>query len=171
MIGCSDSRVPLEVMTGAQPGDMFVHRNIGNQVYSTDLNVLSVIHFAVRILDVDHIIICGHTNCHALRAADGAESLGILDHWISGVRNTIRRHRPELAACASQDARLHRLSVLNVLQQMGVLSRMPTVLDAWSRGRRPVLHGWVYDIGTGHIETVVEAIDSVERATAQLPQG
>ncbi len=171
MIGCSDSRVPLEVMTGALPGDMFVHRNIGNQVYSTDLNVSSVLHFAVEILEIPHIIVCGHTNCHALRAADGAASLGILDHWISGVRNTIRRHKSELAESPTPDARLQRLSELNVLQQVGVLSRMPTILDAWSRGHGPMLHGWVYDIGTGRIKTVVERVDGVERAAALLPQG
>ncbi len=171
MIGCSDSRVPLEVMTGALPGDMFVHRNIGNQVYATDFNVLSVIQFAVQVLRVEHIIVCGHSNCGALRAAEQPAGMGILDHWIAGVRNTIRRHRGELDGCGSEDERLRRLSELNVLQQVGALSRTPTVLDAWSTGKRPLLHGWVYDIGTGHLDKVVEAIDGVERATALLPTG
>lgn len=171
MIGCSDSRVPLEVMTGALPGDMFVHRNIGNQVNSTDFNVLSVLHFAVQVLQVEHIIVCGHSNCGALRAAEGTKSFGILDHWISGVRNTIRRNRPELEQLKTEEQRLQRLSELNVLQQLGVLSRTPTVLDAWSRGKKPLLHGWVYDIGNGHVEQVVEAIDSSESATKLLPQG
>lgn len=171
MIGCSDSRVPLEVMTGAQPGDMFVHRNIGNQVYATDLNVLSVVHFAVTILDVKHIIVCGHTNCGALRAAEKTAGMGIVDHWIAGVRNTIRRHKSELEQFTGEEERLRRLSELNVLQQVGVLSRTPTVLDAWSRGQRPLLHGWVYDIGTGHVKPVVESIGSVEQAGAALPTG
>lgn len=171
MIGCSDSRVPLEVMTGALPGDMFVHRNIGNQVYATDFNVLSVLHFAVVVLKVEHIIVCGHSNCGALRAAEGTASFGILDHWLAGVRNTIRRNRAELAACKGEDQRLQRLSELNVMQQLGVLSRTPTILDAWSRGKRPLLHGWVYDIGNGHVERVVDAIDGVEAATRLLPQG
>jgi carbonic anhydrase len=171
MIGCSDSRVPLEVMTGALPGDMFVHRNIGNQVHSTDFNVLSVIHFAVHVLAVDHIIVCGHSNCSALRAAEGSRSNGVLDHWLSGVRNTIRRNRSELDGFDTQERRLRRLSELNVLQQLGVLSRTPTILDTWSRGAKPLLHGWVYDIGTGHVERVVEAIDGVEAATNLLPQG
>ena len=168
MIGCSDSRVPLELMTGALPGEMFVHRNIGNQVFSTDFNLLSVLHFAVNMLQVKHIIVCGHSNCGALKAASGTTSHGIVDHWLSNVRNTIRWHRAELDACPTEEARLQRLSELNVLQQVGILSRTPTVLDAWSRGKRPLLHGWVYDIGTGLMQRVVDPIDGVEMA-ALLP--
>jgi carbonic anhydrase len=169
MIGCSDSRVPLELMTGALPGEMFVHRNIGNQVWSTDFNVLSVLHFAVQVLQVKHIIVCGHSNCGALQAADGNDALGILDHWLSDIRNTIRWNRAELDACRTREERYDRLSELNVKQQLGMLSRTPTVLDAWSRGRRPMLHGWVYDIGTGLVKRVVEAVDSVEHAAKVLP--
>jgi carbonic anhydrase len=168
MIGCSDSRVPLELMTGALPGEMFVHRNIGNQVFSTDFNLLSVLHFAVNMLQVKHIIVCGHSNCGALKAASGTTSHGIVDHWLSNVRNTIRWHREELDACPTEETRLQRLSELNVLQQVGILSRTPTVLDAWSRGKRPLLHGWVYDIGTGLMQRVVDPIDGVEKA-ALLP--
>jgi carbonic anhydrase len=169
MIGCSDSRVPLELMTGALPGEMFVHRNIGNQVWSTDFKVLSVLHFAVQVLQVKHIIVCGHSTCGALQAADGNDSLGILDHWLSDIRNTIRWNRAELDACRTREERYDRLSELNVKQQLGMLSRTPTVLDAWSRGRRPMLHGWVYDIGTGLVKRVVEAVDSVEHAAKVLP--
>lgn len=168
MIGCSDSRVPLELMTGALPGEMFVHRNIGNQVWSTDVNMLSVLAFAVNVLDVGHIIVCGHSNCGALKAAMGTKSFGVLDHWLSDIRNTIRWHRSELDAEETSEARLARLSQLNVMQQLGILSRTPTILDAWSRGRRPVLHGWVYNIGTGLVERVVEGIDGPEKA-AVLP--
>ena len=171
MIGCSDSRVPLELMTGALPGEMFVHRNIGNQVWATDLNVLSVVQFAVDVLRVEHIIICGHSNCGALKAATAESAHGVLDHWLSDVRNTMRWHREELAACPDPESRLRRLSQLNVLQQVAVLSRTPIILDAWARGQRPMLHGWVYDIGTGLIERVAEAIDSPERAKAILPKG
>jgi carbonic anhydrase len=171
MIGCSDSRVPLELMTGALPGEMFVHRNIGNQVWSTDLNVLSVVHYAVHVLKVRHIIVCGHSNCGALKAASDDRSYGVLDYWLADIRNTMRWHRTELAACTSEDARLQRLSRLNVLQQVGELSRLPTVLDAWAGGNSPKLHGWVYDIGTGLIERVAEAIDSAESAARVLPRG
>jgi carbonic anhydrase len=164
MIGCSDSRVPLELMTGALPGEMFVHRNIGNQVWSTDMNVLAVVDFAVRMLHVEHIIVCGHSNCGALTAASGTRSLGVLDYWLADIRNTIRWHAEELDGFRDGEARLRRLSELNVLQQVGHLSRMPTVLDAWSSGRSPLLHGWVYDIGTGLVERVIEGIGSVTDA-------
>lgn len=170
VIGCSDSRVPLELMTGALPGEMFVHRNIGNQVWETDLNVISVLQFAVNVLDVEHVIVCGHSNCGALKAASGPASNGIIDNWLSHVRNVIRWNTKELDACSDTSARLHKLSHLNVLQQVGVLSRMPVVRDAWTRGKRPMLHGWVYDIGSGLIERVVEQVDSPERATELLPR-
>lgn len=169
IIGCSDSRVPLELMTGALPGEMFVHRNIGNQVWETDMNVQAVVQFAVDVLDVEHIIVCGHSNCGALKAASADPAHGLLDHWLSNIRSTIRWHAGELDACASQLQRLHRLSHLNVLQQVGILSRTPIVLDGWRCGKRPMLHGWVYDIGSGLIERVVEGIDGVE-AAAGLPQ-
>ncbi len=170
VIGCSDSRVPLELMTGALPGEMFVHRNIGNQVWETDLNVLSVLQFAVNVLDVEHVIVCGHSNCGALKAAGGPLSNGLVDHWLSDIRDIIRWHKAELDAAKDPEERLHRLSHLNVLQQVGVLSRTSIILDAWSRGKRPMLHGWVYDIGSGLIERVVEQVDSVERANAVLPK-
>lgn len=164
MIGCSDSRVPLELMTGALPGEMFVHRNIGNQVWSTDMNVLSVLDFAVRMLEVHHIIVCGHSNCGALTAATGERSAGVLDYWLADIRNTNRWHRTELDACPDGESRLRRLSQLNVLQQVGHLSRLPTILDSWKRGRSPLLHGWVYDIGSGLVERIVEGVGSVDEA-------
>lgn len=169
VIGCSDSRVPLELMTGALPGEMFVHRNIGNQVWETDLNVLSVVQFAVHVLDVEHVIVCGHSNCGALKASLGPSSNGIIDNWLSDIRSVIRWHRTDLDACPDAETRLHKLSHLNVRQQVGILSRMPSILDAWSRGKRPMLHGWVYDIGTGLIERVVEQVDSQEKASVLLP--
>ncbi len=168
-IGCSDSRVPTDRMTGALPGEMFVHRNIGNQVWSTDLNLLSVLHYAIHVLDVPHVIVCGHSNCGALKAAMGPASNGMVDHWLSDIRNTINWHKDELEAIADPKARLARLSELNVLQQVGILSRTPTVRDAWARGKRPMLHGWVYDIASGLIQNVVECVDSVKKAEEMLP--
>lgn len=168
-IGCSDSRVPTDRMTGALPGEMFVHRNIGNQVWSTDMNLLSVMHYAVNVLDVPHIIVCGHSNCGALKAALGPASNGVVDHWLSDIRNTIHWHQDELDALKDPKTKLARLSELNVLQQVGILSRTPTVRDAWARGSRPMLHGWVYDIANGLIQNVVECVDSVAKAEAMLP--
>jgi carbonic anhydrase len=168
-IGCSDSRVPTDRMTGALPGEMFVHRNIGNQVWSTDLNLLSVLHYAINVLDVPHVIVCGHSNCGALKAAMGPSSNGVVDHWLSDIRNTIEWHREELDALTDPKKKLVRLSELNVLQQVGILSRTPTIRDAWARGKRPMLHGWVYDIANGLIQNVVECVDSVKKAEEMLP--
>lgn len=169
MIGCSDSRVPLERMTGALPGDMFVHRNIGNQVWSTDVNVLSVLHYAINVLDVPHVIVCGHDNCGALKAAMGPASNGVVDHWLSDIRNTLRWHKEQLDAVADPKAKLAKLAELNVMQQLGILSRTPVIRDAWERGKRPMLHGWVYDIASGLIRIVADQIDSSEKAAELLP--
>ncbi|MBI2796432.1 MAG: carbonic anhydrase [Gemmatimonadetes bacterium] len=169
-IGCADSRVPAESLTGSVPGDIFVHRNIGNQVWETDLNLLSVLHYAVHVLDVKHIVVCGHTNCGAIKAAYGQHSFGIVDHWLSDIRNVIRWHHAELEAIPDERARLDRLTELNVLQQVGVLSRTPTILDSWSRGRRPLLYGIVYDVATGLLRSVVEAVDGTEKAVQLLPR-
>lgn len=169
MIGCSDSRVPLEKMTGALPGEMFVHRNIGNQVWSTDLNMLSVLTYAVNVLDVPHVIVCGHSNCGALKASMGPETNGLVDHWLSDIRSTIRWHKDELDAITDPKDRLARLADLNVLQQVGILSRTPLIREAWARGKRPMLHGWVYDISNGLIHSVVEQVDSEAKAEELLP--
>lgn len=163
IIGCSDSRVPLELMTGALPGEVFVHRNIGNQVWSNDMNVLSVIQFAVEVLDVEHVIVCGHSNCGALKAASAPTVPGMLDHWLSDIRNTIRWNKKQLDAQHDAHARLHMLANLNVIQQVRSLSRTPTVLNAWQKGRRPMLHGWIYNIGSGLIEPVIERIDGPDK--------
>lgn len=170
-IGCSDSRVTTDRLTGALPGEMFVHRNIGNQVWSTDVNVLSVLHFAVHALQVPHVIVCGHSNCGALKAAMGPASNGVVDHWLSDIRNTIRWHAQTLDAIPDPKERLTKLAELNVLQQVGSLSRTPTVLEAWGRGQRLMLHGWVYDISSGLIHRVTDPIDSAEMAEEMLPHG
>ena len=169
-IGCADSRVPAESVTGSIPGDIFVHRNIGNQVWETDLNLLSVLHYAVVVLNVKHVIVCGHTNCGAIKAAYGGGQYGVVDHWLSDIRNVMRWHRDELAAIPNERDRLDRLTELNVLRQVEVLARTPTVRDAWATGHRPLLHGLVYDVKNGHLRSIVEAIDGPEKAEALLPR-
>ena len=169
-IGCSDSRVPAETLTGVLPGEMFVHRNIGNQVWETDMNLLSVLQYAVDALRVQHVIICGHTNCGALKAAMSNGAHGVLDHWLSDIRTVIRWHRTELDAIADEKARLSRLSALNVVQQLGILARTPILLDAWGKGQRVLLQGVVYDVSTGLLEPVVDAIDSAAAADRLLPK-
>lgn len=169
-IGCSDSRVPAETLTGAMPGEMFVHRNIGNQVWETDLNLLSVLHYALEALHVKHIIVCGHTSCGAIKAAYSGGGYGVVDHWLSDIRNVMRWNRAELAAIPTEREKLDRLTELNVLRQVGVLARTPTVRDAWAKAKRPLLHGLVYDVKTGHLRSIVEGIDGAEKAEALLPR-
>ncbi|MBI3790863.1 MAG: carbonic anhydrase [Gemmatimonadetes bacterium] len=169
-IGCADSRVPAEQVTGAVPGDIFVHRNIGNQVWETDINLLSVLHYALEVLKVKHLIVCGHTNCGAIKAAYGGGGFGVVDHWLSDIRNVMRWNRAELAAIPNVRDRLDRLTELNVLRQVGVLARTPTVRDEWAKGRRPLLHGLVYDVKNGHLRSIVDGIDSAEKAEALLPR-
>ena len=169
-IGCSDSRVPAETLTGAMPGEMFVHRNIGNQVWETDMNLLSVLQYAVHVLQVQHVIICGHTNCGALKAAMTDGATGVLDHWLSDIRTVIRWHRAELDLIADETARLSRLSEINVMQQLGILARTPILLDAWGKGQRVLLQGVVYDVSTGLLSPVVDAIDSAAAADRLLPK-
>ena len=168
-IGCSDSRVPAETLTGVVAGEMFVHRNIGNQVWETDMNLLSVLQYAIDVLKIRHVIICGHTNCGALKAAlhDGAH--GVIDHWLSDIRTVIRWHRAELDAIPDERSRLSRLSELNVLQQMGILARMPAVLDAWAKGQTVLLQGVVYDVATGLLNPVTETIGDGATADRLLP--
>jgi carbonic anhydrase len=168
-IGCSDSRVSAETLTGALPGEMFVHRNIGNQVWETDINLLSVLQYAIDVLKVEHVIICGHTNCGALKAAmhDGAH--GVVDHWLSDIRTVIRWHRAELDDITDGHAKLSRLSELNVLQQLGILACTPTVLDAWAKGQKVLLQGVVYDVGTGHLNPVTKTIGDGATADELLP--
>lgn len=162
-IGCSDSRVPIEMLTGAVPGEMFVHRNIANQVVTSDLNLLSVLQYAVEVLDVRHVVVLGHRNCGGVAAAASDASFGLVDHWLAGIRELARRHRDELEVFTNQDDRVNRLVELNVLRQVHQLSRTPIVQECWKRGPRPILHGLVYDIKDGLMQELVAGIDSQEK--------
>jgi carbonic anhydrase len=169
-IGCSDSRVPAEAMTGVLPGEMFVHRNVANQVLPADLNVLAALEFAVGILHVEHVIVCGHYGCGGVVAAAGTDPLGLVDHWLGSLRTVIRLHRRELDAIPDPDARHRRLVDLNVVEQVYNLSRTPIVQQAWSRGRRPLLHGLVYDLHDGRLRELVVGVDGEDKA-AELARG
>lgn len=170
-IGCADSRVPIEILTGVEPGEMFVHRNIANQVIPADLNLLSVLQYAVEVLDVKHVIVCGHLGCGGVNAAMTDDSFGLVDHWLAGVRETRRRHNDELTAIADHGTRANRLVELNVLRQVHQLARTPIVQEAWKRGSRPLLHGLVYDIKDGLLRELVLSIDSAEKVRAVLESG
>jgi len=165
-IGCSDSRVPAETLTGVLPGEMFVHRNIANQVVLADLNVLSVLQFAIEVLHVEHVIVCGHYECGGVKAAMGTESLGLVDNWLGNVRHVMRLHRARLDAIDDSGTRLRRLVDLNVIEQVYNLSRTPVVQRAWERAPRPILHGLVYNPHDGLLRDLAVGIDGSEKADA-----
>lgn len=149
-IGCSDSRVPANVITGTPAGEMFVHRNIANQVVPTDVNVLAVLEYAVEVLGIEHVVVCGHVGCGGVRAAmEQGAAPPLVEHWLGNVRSVIRLHQEELDAIADPERRYERLVELNVVEQVYNLSRTPVIQNAWRRRQRPQLHGWVYDIRDG----------------------
>jgi carbonic anhydrase len=148
-IGCSDSRVPANQIVGLLPGEMFVHRNVANVVVHTDLNCLSAIQFAVDVLRVGHIIVCGHYGCGGVLAALRDDKLGLADNWLRHVQDVRSKHRQELDALETEGPRLHRLAELNVIEQMGNVSKTTAVRDAWARGQALAVHGWVYDLRDG----------------------
>jgi carbonic anhydrase len=148
-IGCSDSRVPANVITGLEPGEVFVHRNVANLVHRADLNLLSVLEFAVETLAIRHIIVCGHHGCGGIRAAMDGHRHGIIDHWLQPVRDVADAHAVELAAVADGEARLDRLCELSIAAQVAGLARTPIIQSAWQRGRELHIHGWIYGLKDG----------------------
>ena len=152
-IGCSDSRVPANVITGLDPGEVFVHRNIANIVHGADINCLSVLQFAVEVLKVRHIIVCGHYGCGGIRAAvEGAS--GLLDYWLHPVRRLARERDAEIAALEDKEAQIDRLCELNVALQVESLARTPLLEQAWARGQEIRIHGWCYDLHDGLIRNL-----------------
>ncbi|HIO71631.1 MAG TPA: carbonic anhydrase [Flavobacteriales bacterium] len=149
-IGCSDSRVTAEGLMGAEPGEMFVHRNIANLVPNADLNVMSVINYAVNHLKVNHIVVCGHYYCGGVKAAMGADDLGALNPWIDNIRDVYRLHEQELNEIGDEEKKYRRLVELNVQEQCVNLSKTTDVQNA-QRERELQVHGWVFDIGTGKL--------------------
>ncbi len=150
-IGCSDSRVPASDIMGLEPGDVFVHRNIANVVASTDLNVMSVIEYAVSYLDVQHIIICGHYNCGGVRAAMLPQDMGLLNPWLRNIRDVYRLHKAELNAITDETARYNRLVELNVMEQCVNVIKSAAVQKTFVEREHPTVHGWVFDLHNGHI--------------------
>ena len=148
-IGCSDSRVPANQIVGLLPGEMFVHRNVANLVVHTDLNCLSTIQFAVDVLRVSHIIVCGHYGCGGVLAALRDDKLGLIDNWLRHVQEVRRMHQAELDECSSEAERHDRLCELNVLEQVVNVSQTTVVRDAWARGQSLAVHGWIYAISDG----------------------
>jgi carbonic anhydrase len=148
-IGCSDSRVPANQIIGLLPGDVFVHRNVANVVVHTDLNCLSALQFAVDVLRVKHIIVCGHYGCGGVGAALRGERHGLVDNWLGHVHDVKEKHAPRLAELAGDDARHARLCELNVIEQVVNVAQTTIVRDAWQRGQGVTLHGWIYGVHDG----------------------
>ena len=149
-IGCSDSRVPANQITGLAPGEIFVHRNVANIVAETDFNVLAVIQYAVDVLKVRHIIVCGHYGCGGVRAALENFRHGMIDNWLAGVRSLVRKNQQELDSLAP-DAAVDRLCELNVLAQSAHVARTTIIEDAWERGQEITIHSWIYRLNDGLI--------------------
>ena len=148
-IGCADSRVPANEIVGLLPGELFVHRNVANVVVHTDLNCLSVMQFAIDVLQVEHVIVCGHYGCGGVLAALRREKHGLVDNWLRHVQDVHGRHRAQVDALDGEPRRHDRLCELNVLEQVVNVSEATVVRDAWARGQKLAVHGWIYDIADG----------------------
>ena len=148
-IGCSDSRVPANQIIGVPPGEVFVHRNIANVVVHTDFNCLSVIEFAVAVLKVKHVIVCGHYGCGGVKAASQNHHLGLIDNWLRHIRDVRRKHEAALQAVSDESARVDRLCELNVVEQVNNVCYTSVIQEAWERGQDIAVHGWIYRIEDG----------------------
>jgi len=154
-IGCSDARVPAETVTGCQLGELFVHRNVGNQVVHTDLNMLTVVFYAVEQLKVKHIIVCGHYGCGGVQAALSRQDFGLINRWLQNIKDCAERHQVELDALPDETSRARRLVELNVIEQVDHLAKTSLIQRAWKQEQRPWLHGWVYDMHLGRLQELV----------------
>lgn len=151
-IGCADSRVPANEIIGAQPGEVFVHRNIANMVLHTDMNMLSVLDYAVNVLKVQHVIVCGHYGCGGVKAAMGNQSIGLIDNWVRHIKDVYRLHKTELDAIKDETERFDQFVELNVKEQVFDLAKTSIVQNAWKTGQTLNLHGWVYGLSTGIVK-------------------
>lgn len=151
-IGCADSRVPANQIIGAPPGEVFVHRNIANMVVHTDMNMLSVLDYAVNVLKVKHVIVCGHYGCGGIEAAMSNQSFGLIDNWIRHIKNTYRLHKEKLDGIEDPDKRFDRFVELNVVENVFDLAKTSIVQNAWKSEQELYLHGWVYRVSSGIIK-------------------
>ena len=164
-IGCSDSRVPANEIVGLEPGELFVHRNVANLFPHTDFNCLSVLEYAVDLLKIQHVIVCGHYGCNGVKAAMEDHQLGLVDNWLRNIRDVYARFKDELDKISDQTERYNRLVELNVMQQLLNICHTTIVQGAWNRGQPLWIHGWVYDISTGTLKDLdccISSIDQVE---------
>ncbi len=155
-IGCSDSRVPANQITGTQPGEIFVHRNVANMVVHTDLNLLTVLDYAVNILKVQHVIVCGHYGCGGVKAAMTKHNFGIINKWLRNIKDVYRIHQEEIDSFQDEEKRTDRLVELNVQEQVMNLAKTSIIQKTWVHEQRPHIHGWVYGLEDGLIRAVFE---------------
>jgi len=165
-IGCADSRVPATQLVGMVPGEMFVHRNVANVVDHTDFNCLSVMQYAVDVLKVDHIIVCGHHGCGGVKAAMDNLQLGLIDNWLRHVQDVLHEHEELLAQVSDENKRLDRLCELNVIEQVLNVCRTTIVQSAWQRLQELVIHGWIYGLEDGLLRDLGVSIDNPENMSA-----
>lgn len=159
-IGCSDSRVPANEITGTKPGEIFVHRNIANMVIHSDMNMLSVLDYAVNVLNVTHVIVCGHYGCGGVITAMGNKQVGIIDNWLRHIKDVYRLHFKELEAIKDPKERANRFVELNVIEQVLDLSKTSIVQNAWRNGQKLYLHGLVYDIANGYLKDLDVTVEN-----------
>lgn len=159
-IGCADSCVPANEIIGAQPGEVFVHRNIANMVVHSDMNMLSVLDYAVNALKVKHVIVCGHYGCGGVKAAMGNNSIGLIDNWIRHIKDSYRFHKEELDSIGDEKKRFDRFVELNVKEQVFDLAKTSIVQNAWRNNQELSLHGWVYGVGSGIVKDLEVNISS-----------
>ena len=150
-IGCSDSRVPANEIIGARAGEVFVHRNIANMVVHSDMNMLSVLDYAVNILKIKHVIVCGHYGCGGVRAAMGNDSIGVIDNWLRHIKDVYRLHSTYLDSISDEDDRFNAFVELNVKEQVFDLAKTSIVQSAWKNGQELTLHGWAYGLNSGFV--------------------
>lgn len=155
-IGCSDSRVPPDKITQTKPGEIFIHRNIANMVVHTDLNLLSVLQYAVEVLKVKHIIVCGHYGCGGVKAALTRHSYGLINKWLRNIKDVYRFHQDEIDCLPDEDAKVNKLIELNVKEQVLNLAKTSIVQKAWKKDNAPHIHGWVYDLHDGIIKPLTD---------------
>lgn len=165
-IGCADSRVPANEITGTMPGEVFVHRNIANMVIHSDMNMLSVLDYAVNVLKVRHVIVCGHYGCGGVKAAMGNAHIGLIDNWIRHIKDVYRLHQAELDSLTDENERFNRFVELNVIEQVWDLAKTSIVQNAWKNGQNLWIHGWVYAIHDG----LVKDLNVNYGSNAELPE-
>ncbi|HEY4542649.1 MAG TPA: carbonate dehydratase [Noviherbaspirillum sp.] len=169
-IGCADSRVPANEIVGLLPGELFVHRNVANVVVHSDLNCLSVLQFAIEVLGVKHVIVCGHYGCSGVHAALMRRRVGLADNWLRHVQDVHQKHERYLGEAIPPKARHDRLCELNVLEQVSSVSQTTVVQDAWERGQSLTIHGWIYGVKDGILRDLGLTVSNLDELVANMPQ-